>query len=284
MLTGCFGLHIESSIPEQVAENVINIQPNETTRKMVRELLGDPIISSDFWNVEIYRTGTGHDVYLLYFILPISIPDVIGYIQVTYDENWIVSEYSSGFSYEDPANIPGSNELSLFSGGFTFISGGGFPAGEGSNIHTNSYIETLIAPETLDDLASITNVSEDECIMYLINEGRGYDVYLDGKALLYVPFISLGDVYFRVSAPPGEHVIELMPRAYTPKSHKHKFSCIQGQELYVHTNKSTFRYDKDWWVPYRNKMDVEVSDKYQEEQDGRRRRVIHHEGEWWSKH
>ena len=157
----------------------------------------------------------------------------------------------------------------------------------------NTYIETLIAPETLNDLASITSAAEDECILYLITEGRGYDIFLDSKELLYVPFISFYeyvpfisgvDVFFRVSAPPGEHVIELMPRGYTPKSHKHKFSCIQGQELYVHTNKSTCRYDNNWFVPYRNKMNVEISDKYLEDQDGRRRRVIHHEGEWWSKH
>ena len=149
---------------------------------------------------------------------------------------------------------------------------------------TNTYIETLIAPETLNDLASITSAAEDECILYLITEGRGYDIFLDSKELLYVPFISLVDVFFRVSAPPGEHVIEIMPRGYTPKSHKHKFSCIQGQELYVHTNKSTIRHGEEMWDPYRNKMNVEISDKYLEDQDGRRRRVIYHEGEWWSKH
>jgi len=285
ILTGC-GIVLESRVPEQLDEKITNIQPNETKREMVRELLGNPIISSNYWNVEIYRTDTGYDVALLFFFFPFGIYDTTGYILVTYDESWVVSRYRSGFASDD---MYATKELSLSSDGYTFMSGGGFIAGEGSNVHTNTYIETLIAPETLHDLASITSAAEDECILYLITEGRGYDIFLDSKELLYVPFISLGDVFFRVSAPPGEHVIELMPRAYIPKSHKRKFSCRQGQELYVHTDRSVVTYEKgkhekNWWTPYRNKMEVEVSDEYQEDQDGKRRRVIHHEGEWWSKH
>lgn len=269
-LSGCFGTVTRSSIPEQVDAAMVKIQPHKTSRNKVRELLGEPIISSDLWRVEVYRSDAGKNVGLLYFIVPIGAEDVVGYTLVVYDKNWVVKEYDYEIFVEDEL------EVSLYSRNFSFIAGKPL---------AGRYSETLIAADSLSEHESQATKSTGGCIINLLNRrGKGYSIHLDGDLLLEIPFISLGDVYYRTTIPSGSHELKLIAYTFTPRSFQSGFSCAQGEELYLSTKLYTIKHKDDSWSPFRNKMDISVDYSLPETQHDGYMRVIHHQGKWWSQY
>lgn len=85
MLSGCVVFYdLPSKVPDQLEGLRSQVTPGQTSRKQVREHLGEPFISGE--RVEVYRALTGHDVLLFGPVVPVmwDNEEVIIYALVVY--------------------------------------------------------------------------------------------------------------------------------------------------------------------------------------------------------
>jgi len=96
VLSGCATWDITK--PERIEPDLLdgteNIHPGKTDQKSVRNILGDPYISSDYWNLDIFRQTEVQHSTSFFLWLPITyvFNTIYRYTLVTYDENGIVND------------------------------------------------------------------------------------------------------------------------------------------------------------------------------------------------
>lgn len=105
-VSGCIGVPLKEStmMEEEVPRKETALVIGETERIQVREVLGEPMIASDFWRFDVFRLSDDHYGLGLFFIyLPVPLWEKIeAYILVSYDENGRVADYGSGHRARGP--------------------------------------------------------------------------------------------------------------------------------------------------------------------------------------
>jgi hypothetical protein len=92
------------SIEPDWLDKTTSIVPGKTNRTSVRNLLGDPFISSNYWNLDIFRQSAKQHEVDLVLIIPAfyGYSTFYRYTLVTYDENDIVNGIKTGLVRADP--------------------------------------------------------------------------------------------------------------------------------------------------------------------------------------
>lgn len=112
-LAGCFTVTSSSSFTQkELAKKADVARANLTTRADVHRLLGEPWISSERWQVEVYRkTGNYRELLVTFGLLPFPIPapipmpkqDMTGYTLVSYSAAGVVEAVDTAVSkYPEP--------------------------------------------------------------------------------------------------------------------------------------------------------------------------------------
>ena len=201
-------------------DKTTSVTPGKTNRASVRNLLGDPFLSSDYWNLDIFRQSAKR-----YELTSSPAFTYYRYTLITYDENNIVNDIGTGLTY---ASLRGrvstrlSYRLSLYVGHFIFI----YDRQLGEFLFLNS-------PNTVNYLQSLRPLTE--CIA-IIHADVAYLTYLitsdNGKRKVVRPIplrtlatlmLSSGRYTFEVTQ--GWHVLD--------RDSQKSFNCDKGDVVYI---------------------------------------------------
>lgn len=89
----------ESRLESTLAARTTGIIAGQTARPAVRELLGVPLLSSDYWRFDVFRAADTYSAVLV-LIIPVwyASDDLNGYVLVDYDERGTVAAVNHGFA------------------------------------------------------------------------------------------------------------------------------------------------------------------------------------------
>ena len=231
-------------------DKTTSISPGKTNRASVRALLGDPLLSSDYWNLDIFRRSAKQHEVDLVLLLPVfyAYRTFYRYTLVTYDENNTVNELATGLvRASDLLLSPGGMQdeyyyrwLRLDVHNFTFIY---------DPVHGSIGILLLDPPNTAAYLQSLNNLTQ--CIATVGSETPyrfGYPAYFitfdNGArrvAMPSRPFRSLAILPLS----PGRHTIEVSENGVSGKTAK-SFHCEKGEVLYIAIDNVAYERQAFW--------------------------------------
>jgi hypothetical protein len=225
-LAGCGGemrVH-DSSVPKQFEQAAMAITLGETDRAALRQLLGQPWVSSEYWQFELFRLS-GRDVDLVVTFVPLPVPFMYTtdkeerYLLVQYDTNGKVSAFATSVS-GDFGHDPQVGEVIVFIG-----VQGQRPDVFVSPQRRDEYLATQRGGDYCSVLVSCPG---DLCFNY--NPGlivdRGESLKLS-KALLGKYWLT------PLILPPGRHRLEATATGMYKLQAETEFSCTAGDLLYV---------------------------------------------------
>ena len=105
LLSGCGAITTPQTVKPDWHDNSARIISGKTDRETVKDILGNPFISSNYWNIDVFRQYS-RQVAIPIMVLPIFYVSnrIYRYTLVTYDENKIVNGIDTGL-YR-PARAP----------------------------------------------------------------------------------------------------------------------------------------------------------------------------------
>jgi hypothetical protein len=233
---------METSLPEQTA----SIVPGQTDRAAVRQLLGEPWLTSESWRFDLFRM-TDKDVLSTFIFAPVPVPmgvfsdDVRGYVLIFYDESRHVSVYDKGITHGENLSwrtpMEGDDSILLMAGEDRFAVETGH--------HTASvFISTARRDEYLDTQRSsdqcmvIVGCQQEQCSNALVVDG-GAARPLPGT-LLRIRRPSAGGIDISTQswlAPlvlePGHHRLDIPTNKFTTLEASAEFSCGSGDVVYA---------------------------------------------------
>jgi hypothetical protein len=172
----------------------------------VHQLLGEPKIRNDKWNVEVYREKRG--------VTEVAIPlplygsySVPYHVLVVYDDSGVVKVIDYGMG-------------ELQADGFRYYG------------HYGNYIlsddMTLLAPNTLGEFDKKNDELANECILYIIP--KNYEqIYLNGVRLTE----GHRDSYIRLILQSGQYVLSLSTADYIGEEDSKTINCNRNQTYYA---------------------------------------------------
>jgi hypothetical protein len=248
MLSSCGGevpireSKIDTSLPEKTA----SIVPGQSDRAAVRQLLGEPWLTSEYWRFDLFRM-TGQDVLAGFIFAPVPVPvgvfsdDVRGYVLVSYDESSEVSAYDSGVTHGENLSwrtpMEGEDSILLMAGDdrFAVETGHHTPSVFISAARRDVYLGT---ERPRDRCVVIVGCQQDMCNDTLVLDG-GPPRPLPG-ALLRIRRPNAGGIDISTQswlAPltlsPGQHRLEIPPNPHTTLEASVGFNCGAGELLYA---------------------------------------------------
>jgi len=239
-LTGCgtFLVGDEGVVaPYQATSLEDRVYPGVTSRSDINKLLGTPVTSSETWRIELYRTDND-DAYtiwggMLIFPLPIwseTATQAI-YALVTYDKNWKVSDFGTGYFVEEIHESRLMQQKDAVAGGFRLEVGSVLRELEPES-------ECLYAPKAVTEAVLSAQPQAGTCTIYLANSGDNARLFVDGD-IYFNPRGTLRRGFLAVSVLPGKHEIKVDPYFKYGGSLDYKgeatreVNCSEGQRLFV---------------------------------------------------
>jgi hypothetical protein len=108
LLVGCAGSipisksKVETDLPSKMSP----IEAGKSDRASVRQMLGKPWVTSDYWKFDLFRES-GSDVsapvmFVFWWPVPlgVAVDQITGYVLVTYDADGRVAEYDHDFAWD----------------------------------------------------------------------------------------------------------------------------------------------------------------------------------------
>lgn len=226
--------------PERIEPNWLDktksIAPGKTNRTSVRNLLGNPVISSVYWNLDIFRqSAKQHEVDLFYFFPAFyAYSTFYRYTLVTYDQDNIVNDIETRLVRASPFWIlPGANStdeysyqwLELHAGNFTFIHDSRRSEGEALLVDS---------PQTAVYLRSLRPLKQ--CIAIVGSDNPygnlAYVINLDsGEQKVAMPTRPTNSLAILMLSP-GRHTIEVSEEGTLGKN-SIAFNCEKGDVVYI---------------------------------------------------
>jgi hypothetical protein len=225
-LGGCAGeipVH-ESSVPKQFEHATTAITIGETDKAALRQLLGEPWVSSEYWQFELFRLS-GRDVDLLITFAPFPLPfgyttnEEERYLLVQYDANGKVSAFatstSGDFGYDPQV-------------GAVIVSIG----------VQGQMPDVFVSPQRRAEYLE-TQRGGDHCLVLVACRGAiCYDVtpglIVDRSESVKLPKALLGPSWLTpLILPPGRHRLEVTSTGKYKLQAETEFSCTAGNLLYV---------------------------------------------------
>lgn len=202
--------------------------PGQTERSEVHQLLGEPRIRNDKWNVDVYREKG--DVTEVFIPLPLSATESIPYhALIVYDDDGVVKEIDYGL-------------LELQADGFRYYGHYG-PIWKADDM-------TLLAPNTPGEFDLQHDELANECILYIIP--KNYEqIYMNGVRLTE----GHRDSYMRLILQNGQHVIALTTADYIGKKDTKKINCNKNQTYYARI------HSRDWVIEISNTPPEELFER-----------------------
>ena len=235
VIAGCGTFSIPLNKPTLVtdqAERSVTIRRGESTRADVRAALGEPLLESSFWRVELYRVEDEKLKLKLHFIgvpLPVPMPSsekYHGYVLVTYDTAGRVSQLSSGSHSEgwmandtDKRIFLRADELAIIEGPVLLADSNRLLAYLAERSHATS-CTLVVAAEVHEDFFP-RQVS--------IDDGELFDLTLIRRFGDKLP------VLYAITVPPGQHRL-LITSSFLDGRAEASFECATGQVLYCIVN------------------------------------------------
>jgi len=99
MVTGGCGAYLERfDEGEQLPDQTISITVGQTERVTVRNILGKPVVTSDYWKLDLFRSDSSSQIEVPIGLVPVGLfwDDIYRYTLVAYDNNNIVIAIDSG--------------------------------------------------------------------------------------------------------------------------------------------------------------------------------------------
>ena len=275
----------DSAVPGAVSIMKAEIQPGETSRKELNETLGNPIVSSESWKLEVYRAD--YEDYVSYWAGIASIPYMPAWFEtleekvfllVTYDQNWTVKEFDTGHYAE--GGIVGRN------GQTKDAEAGGLLLNIQDQFgNYDPAYEWLYAPESETPSILKTTSAEDHCTLFLTLDwpSAKVRVFLD-EELVWDKRDRLQHGFLALTLLAGNHVIKVLPSgsALVWMDYKgelrEEVNCQSGQSQFVEIQSKIVWRDSFF---ERNTLtgSVRVTNvASQHFEDGRL--ILYHNGKW----
>jgi hypothetical protein len=226
VLGGCAGeipVH-ESSVPKQFEQATAAITIGETDRAALQQLLGEPWVSSEYWQFELFRLS-GRDVDLLITFAPFPLPfgyttnEEERYLLVQYDANGKVSAFATSTS-GDFGYDPQIGALIVSIG----VQG--------------QRPDVFVSPQRRDEYLA-TQRGGDHCSVLVACRGDlcfNYNpgLIVDRGESLKLPKALLGKCWLTpLILPPGRHRLEATSTGMYKLQAETEFSCTAGDLVYV---------------------------------------------------
>ncbi len=99
IITGGCGAYLEKfDEGKQLPDQTISITVGQTERVTVRNILGKPVVTSDYWKLDLFRSDAGSQIEVPIGLVPVGLfwDDIYRYTLVAYDNNNIVIAIDSG--------------------------------------------------------------------------------------------------------------------------------------------------------------------------------------------
>ena len=99
MVTGGCGAYLEKfDEGKQLPDQTISITVGQTERVTVRNILGKPAVTSDYWKLDLFRSDASSQIEVPIGLVPVGLlwDDIYRYTLVAYDNNNIVIAIDSG--------------------------------------------------------------------------------------------------------------------------------------------------------------------------------------------
>ena len=125
--SGCGTVALQNPTLTKLRDRSVEISPRQTDRKSVHNTLGDPIIASRTWGVEVFRNASSQFGVVVVFMAPVGVErdEVSRYTLVAYDKNEVVEATASGILRRPRGTSygiePGNLSLRLQAGDFMFV-------------------------------------------------------------------------------------------------------------------------------------------------------------------
>jgi len=291
VLSGCGELPISSDVPEQLETLRPQLTPGKTSRKEVRERLGQPFISSDRWPVEVYRVRTGADVSVWIGILPfwVDTEEVTIYAMVVYNKDNVVGAIDWDVYQHDPNDVLtdySSNwkfrSATLHAQGFQFVS-----IKEGFDLVPQKK-EFLLAPKSETQTYLNTSPSPGKCaIVYFFSKPYfPKKFYIDGKMVGKTPLMHVTGVtgyekvFVKVLVDDGLH--ELMFKTnLRPHNFRRTIACESQKRFFVYPHLKMVKDEPGGlrFSPWKYEGEISATDLPQEGHDDWQR-LLFYNGTW----
>ncbi len=285
---GLGGCAYRTNFPEQkLPDKASAIAPGSMNSEAVSNRLGQPLITSRYWGVDIYRDTSSQSEVPLAIVIPTGcITDTIyRYTLVAYDTNGVATSTATGIHRRSSSFRRGTPisydhlTTQLEAGDFTFVNDWqdrqetllANPA------RRDAYLERIRTPARCTVVIGCgTGESSGQlqvdggptlpipCRLRVQNfDQEAIDLYRQGKMAEYernYPIVN-HDTLAVLSLEPGSHTLKAWGGRwwYEGKMSRHfsgeqslKFTCQAGETLYIVIDVSMKGYDKDWfwgWVP-----------------------------------
>ena len=259
-LAGCAGSYISKDPTENLTDKSGSILTGQMDYAAVRNTLGNPLISSRYWGIDVFR-DSGSQTEIPVAITPWPIPfarikdDIYRYTLVSYNEDQIAEDTGTGIlrrpsEFRIASPIEQNNlTLQVEAGDFTFISE-----------WEDRYDTLLVKPVRWHEyLKHVRFTSHCTAVIGCGDEGEcSEELSIDGGATLPIPCGMLRNnlninPLAAFSLLPGTHTFD------TSGGHFHheqlaghlsgkqsvSFSCQEGEVLYLVIDISVRKYS--WW-------------------------------------
>lgn len=200
-LGGCVPITLhESKLEKTMPESIERVVTGETTRAQVRELLGEPLIASDYWRFDAFRMRDAN-VGVVVFPPYVPIPA------------WTTETAYALVSYAEDGRVLDSNWTSENSGVWSIGHDSVLTAGVGNvRLGTADGALTLAASPERRDAYLREHAARDRCSVIIGCAGCSYDAKLriDGRSDLAFPatVTPLAMGLLAVEIAPGHHRID----------------------------------------------------------------------------
>lgn len=255
---------------DQLPDRSGTILSDRLDGETVRNTLGNPLIASRYWGVEVFREATSQ-IEVPYFFVPLGMikDDIYRYTLVSYDKDQIAKSTATGIHRRPPqwriASPIRIENLSIHiqTGDFTFV------------IEELDRLETLlVSPSRRDDYLQLAR-SSSQCtaVIGCNSPGCSDTLSVDAGPTLPIPYRTTGVIFdqkelkssrqgkqnefertydkFRydtlsaLSLAPGTHTLKVSAR-HLGGEQLINFSCRAGEVLYVVIDLSAKEYSKFW--------------------------------------
>lgn len=277
LVSGCGTLGtVKSDVPEKQVYLRTLIQPGITSHSEVSKLLGNPLLKSGKWSVEVYRAAEGSDVtWELAGIIPVPAGsrDVISYAMMLYDSNGIVKEV-------DWLLFTGKGSPGDYAAGSAEVGDLHFMVGPDATLFGNA-VEYLLLGEDGSKAALFQDAPFDSCqITFSLHNGVD-QVLIDNKSIL--EDAPGENIFIQYAVQPGEHTLTMKTPVlgYRPREFTSEYSCEAGDSHYVHLDvKIVPTYKKGVFVDaYKNEGRIHINETPPDFLLGDRK-LLYQSGEW----
>ena len=234
------------SIEPDWLDKTTSIVPGKTNRTSVRNLLGDPFISSDYWNLDIFRQSAKQHEVDLVLIIPAfyGYSTFYRYTLVTYDENNIVNGIKSGLVRAAPYwRLPGDQTKDRYHHKYVELHSGHFTLLYVPDVGETLFVDSLRTAIYLQSLRPLTDclavVREDSAygdLSYSVTSDNGEQQVVRAMRPEKLATLMLSS---------GSHTIEVSEKGVLGHESK-SINCESGDIVYVDIHRVTYQRQTFW--------------------------------------